>query len=393
MVNIVGKTLSIMLVYGGAITINKRRQSRNFIYLLFLLTLWLLSYIRVEHKRIKMTRSLVHLYVLLSGAVLLAIKTKSLLLFFIYFETSIIPISLIIFLYGYQPEKLQATLFLLLYTIIGGLPLLLFILHEVYTYTSKVALSIPMTLGFMIKTPIYLFHTWLPKAHVEAPVGGSMVLAGVLLKLGTYGLLLFLPYIKTNSLLVFYIRMSLIGSVVGSLICLRQGDIKVLIAYSSVVHIGVVRLGLLRGTELGYTCAIIMVLSHGVCSPFLFAFSYWLYGSSHSRMLINNMTSWPIMAGLMISLVGLNIGLPPRLGLWSEVLITLSTLYIIDWAFPILIVIFFFGLLYNLYVYTSCIHSKFTNTPLTLSTINIMPCIQVCSIGFLSFLCLDIFHL
>ena len=101
-----------------------------------------------------------------------------------------------------------------------------------------------------------------------------MVLAGVLLKMGTYGLLLFLPYIKTNSLLVFYFGLSLVGSSVGALICLRQGDLKVLVAYSSVVHMGVVRIGLIRGTELGYTCALMMALAHGLCSPFLFAISY-----------------------------------------------------------------------------------------------------------------------
>lgn len=101
-----------------------------------------------------------------------------------------------------------------------------------------------------------------------------MVLAGVLLKLGTYGLLLFLPMIVHNYLLTFYLGMSLIGSSVRALICLRQGDIKVLIAYSSVVHIGVVNLGLIRGTEMGYSCGLIIVLSHGLCSPFIFAFAY-----------------------------------------------------------------------------------------------------------------------
>jgi len=155
-------------------------------------------------------------------------------------------------------------------------------------------------------------------------------LAGVLLKLGTYGLILFMPLIKTNTLTVLYFSLSLIGSAVAALICLRQGDIKVLIAYSSVVHMGVVSLGLIRGTEMGYTCALMIVLAHGICSPFLFAFSYWLYGASHSRLMINNMFSFPIMAGLMMSLVSLNISIPPRLRLWSEVLITITTLYIME---------------------------------------------------------------
>ena len=101
-----------------------------------------------------------------------------------------------------------------------------------------------------------------------------MVLAGVLLKLGAYGLMLFLPFVKINNVLLFYFVISLIGSSVSSIVCMRQGDTKLLIAYSSVVHMGVVIMTLIRGTDMGYSSAIIMVLAHGLRSPFLFAFSY-----------------------------------------------------------------------------------------------------------------------
>jgi NADH:ubiquinone oxidoreductase subunit 4 (subunit M) len=218
------------------------------------------------------------LNVLLSSVVILCIKTKSLLIFYIFFELRVIPITLIVFLFGYQPEKLQASLFLLIYTVVRRLPLLLFIVtherHHFITIVRSVIISVPITMGFIVKTPMFLLHTWLPKAHVEAPVGGSIVLAGVLLKLGSYGLLLFLPLIKLNTLLSFYYGIGLIGSSLGALICLRQGDLKLLIAYSSVVHMGVVTLGFIRATELGYSCGLIMVLGHGLSSPFIFAFSY-----------------------------------------------------------------------------------------------------------------------
>merc|ERR1712003_17584 len=101
-----------------------------------------------------------------------------------------------------------------------------------------------------------------------------MVLAGVLLKIGSYGLLVFLPYVKMNNALVLYFGLSLLGSLLCSVICLRQGDLKLLVAYSSVVHMGVVTLGFLRGRELGYSCGFIIVLGHGLRSPFLFAFAY-----------------------------------------------------------------------------------------------------------------------
>lgn len=101
-----------------------------------------------------------------------------------------------------------------------------------------------------------------------------MVLAGVLLKLGAYGLLLFLPLIKINYLLSIYFVLALLGSSLRALVCLRQGDIKLLIAYSSVVHMGVVILGFIRGTELGYSCGLMIVLAHGLRSPFIFAYSF-----------------------------------------------------------------------------------------------------------------------
>ena len=101
-----------------------------------------------------------------------------------------------------------------------------------------------------------------------------MMLAGVLLKLGSYGLMIFLPYVKMNGLISTYFVLSLLGCIVGSLTCLRQRDIKLLVAYSSVVHMGVVNLGLIRGREFGYSCALMIVLGHGLRSPFLFAFSF-----------------------------------------------------------------------------------------------------------------------
>ena len=119
-------------------------------------------------------------------------------------------------------------------------------------------------------------------------MGGSIFLAGILLKLGSYGLLIFLPFIKMNSLLLFYFSISLLGSLVGALICLRQSDIKILIAYSSVVHMGVVTIGFISGSEFGYSCAFLIVIGHGLCSPFIFAFSYNFYEASHSRLMVNN---------------------------------------------------------------------------------------------------------
>ena len=140
-----------------------------------------------------------------------------------------------------------------------------------------------------------------------------MFLAGVILKLGSYGLFLFLPKIKHNLILTFYFSLALVGIIVGGLICLRQRDLKILIAYSSVVHMGVVSLGLLSQSEMGSSCALLIILSHGICSPLLFAFSYFLYLRSHSRQIINNYVGWPLMTACFMGLVSMNMGVPPRI--------------------------------------------------------------------------------
>ena len=320
----------------------------------------------------------------------MAIKTKDLLLFYVFFEFSIIPITLIVFIHGYQPEKLQASIHLLLYTVVRRLPLLVyvFITERAIIIISSLA-AIPVTFCFMVKTPLYLLHTWLPKAHVEAPVGGSMVLAGVLLKLGSYGLLLFIPLLKMNTLITFYMTMCFIGSIISSLICIRQSDMKILIAYSSVVHMRVVNLGFISGLEIGYTCALIMCISHGLRSPFLFAQSYWIYLGSHSRLLINAASICPLTMASLIWLTTMNIGVPPRLGLWSEIFMVTRTIKFMNTSIPLLLFMFFLGAIYNLYLYTSCAHTKYS--PTLKGQVRLIPIVQVVFLRYGSFICLDLF--
>ena len=310
-----------------------------------------------------------------------------------FFEFSIVPVSLIVFLFGYQPEKLHASLFLIMYTVAGRLPLLIYIISTPTAVFVGTFMTIPVTLGFLIKSPIYLLHVWLPKAHVEAPVGGSIVLAGVLLKLGSYGLLLFLPFIKHNTLTTLYFRLSLIGSSVCSLICLRQSDIKLLIAYSSVVHMGVVTLGFIRGTELGYTCGLLMVISHGFCSPFMFSCANRLYENTHSRLLLNNPRSIPLIAAIITRLIILNIGVPPSLTIWSEVFIAICVIFNIRWSWVFLIPLFLLGVVYNLFFYLSRLHSKFRLGKMTFPSKAILPVIQISFISYSSLICLDFFHI
>lgn len=161
-----------------------------------------------------------------------------------------------------------------------------------------------------------MVHVWLPKAHVEAPVAGSIVLAGVLLKLGRYGFIIFCPGLQ-NIILIIYIYLSILGAIYCSIICLRNYDIKRLIAYRSVVHIGVVTIGVVGGYEVGYKCAVIIVIAHGLCSPFLFFLAYNFYNSSHSRVISTNkgLVSVPMAIFACFLLLAINMGVPPSINL------------------------------------------------------------------------------
>jgi NADH:ubiquinone oxidoreductase subunit 4 (subunit M) len=263
------------------------------------------------------------LLLLLFASCLVFFISQSLLPFFVRYEFSLFPISIIILLFGYQPEKLSSTLCFLVYLILGSLPLFYWVVTEdgvITSYFSRLSryTSFSVSLSFMFKTPLYTLHSWLPKAHVEAPLAGSIFLAGVLLKMGGYGILILSPYLL--GICNLFIFLSLFGSVICSLLCFRCSDFKTWVAYSSVVHIGFVTLGALIGTEVGSWSALSILLSHSFVSPLLFLFASVTYESTFSRsfLIAFNTSLFPFPHLCLSLLVGLNFGLPPSLGFWSE---------------------------------------------------------------------------
>ena len=330
---------------------------------LVVLTLWVFFHMYTIN-RIQIGRLFHFVCIILMLTCISFFLSSKTLTFYILFELRLIPTLFMVFFFGYQPEKLQASIYLLLYTVLSSLPLLLLFINSsphlgLFSASNTLWFGLIIRLGFIVKTPMYLVHVWLPKAHVEAPVAGSIVLAGILLKLGRYGLILFCPLLKRR-VLILYLSLRVWGAIYCRIICIRQWDLKRLIAYSSVVHMGVVTVGVVRGIKVGYQCAVIIVVAHGLCSPILFALAYLVYNSSHTRLISRNKGTLgtPVMSFLLFLLLAINMGVPPSINLWREVLIFISFISIITYSSVFLIVVAFLGVVYNLFIYVSLRQSK-----------------------------------
>nr|YP_010148084.1 NADH dehydrogenase subunit 4 [Potamilus streckersoni]QQV68436.1 NADH dehydrogenase subunit 4 [Potamilus streckersoni]UUA64268.1 NADH dehydrogenase subunit 4 [Potamilus streckersoni] len=312
----------------------------------------------------------------LTMVLIFSFSVSSLLAFYLLFEFSLIPILLIILGWGYQPERLQAGKYVMLYTVSASLPLLILVVLVLGSEGSVFwgfgcgglsrgwLVDICASLAFLVKLPIYGFHLWLPKAHVEAPVAGSMILAGVLLKLGGYGLIRFfymLSLFGSLSISVVFC-LGLGGGVVASMVCFVQSDVKALVAYSSIGHMSLVLGGVYSNTDWGWLGCLVMMIAHGLCSSGMFFLVGETYSGYHTRSLYlikGGLVMVPGVALCWFLMCAINMAAPPSLNLWGELMLGISVLsYSTIFALFTGVMVFLSGL-YSWCVYSSTQHGQY----------------------------------
>nr|UFR82937.1 NADH dehydrogenase subunit 4 [Dynastes hercules hercules] len=347
-------------------------------FMMVLLSLWICSLMILASQKIYVLGYYYNMFLFVMIVLLLSLyltfSSMNMFVFYLFFEVSLIPTLILIVGWGYQPERLQAGIYLLFYTLFASLPMMISIFYYYkimssldFCFISDVNGSffmyMCMCMVFFIKVPMYSVHLWLPKAHVEAPVAGSMILAGVMLKLGGYGLMRFMLLFlgigaKVNFL---FIVMSMVGGIFVSLICLRQVDIKSLIAYSSVSHMGLALSGIMTLNYWGMSGALVMMIAHGLCSSGLFCLANIVYERTGSRSFFLNkglINLMPTMALWWFLFSCCNMAAPPSLNLLGEIMLINSLVSWSNWVMLFIMFLSFFSAAYTLYLYSYVQHGK-----------------------------------
>ncbi len=303
------------------------------------------------------------------------------ILFYMFFEAMLIPMYIIIGAWG-GPNRVYAAVKFFLYTLLGSLLMLVALIylydvsdtfsivewyHVPLSLKVQVLLFIAFFLSFAVKVPMWPVHTWLPDAHVEAPTGGSVILAAITLKIGAYGFVRFiLPIVPDASryLSGFVIALSLIAIIYIGFVALMQADMKKLIAYSSISHMGFVTLGFFLFSQLGMEGGLVQMISHGFVSAAMFLCVGVMYDRMHSRQIADYggvVNTMPKFAAFMMLFAMANSGLPATSGFVGEFMVILASVKVNFWLGAAAATIMIVGAAYTLWMYKRVIYGAVAN--------------------------------
>ena len=321
-------------------------------------------------------------FLILSGLMIGVFSAADALLFYVFFEATLIPMYVIIGVWG-GPNRVYAAFKFFLYTLAGSLLMLIALIYLYYVsggsfdlfawhdvkigLTAQVLLFLAFFAAFSVKVPMWPVHTWLPDAHVEAPTGGSIVLAAIMLKLGAYGFLRFsLPITPdaAQELAWFIIALSLIAVVYIGFVALVQTDMKKLVAYSSIAHMGFVTLGFFIFNQIGVEGAIVQMISHGFVSGAMFLCIGVMYDRMHSRNIADYggvVNTMPKFAAFMMLFAMANCGLPATSGFVGEFYVILGAVRYNFWIGAIAATTLILGAAYSLWMYKRVIFGDIAN--------------------------------
>ena len=321
-------------------------------------------------------------FLIMEGLMIGVFSSMDAILFYLFWEAMLIPMFLIIGVWG-GSNRVYAAIKFFLYTLVGSLLMLVAIIYLYFTsdhtfniasfhatpltYATQVLIFLAFFAAFAVKVPMFPVHTWLPDAHVEAPTGGSVILAAITLKMGAYGFLRFsIPITPdaSSELAIWVIGLSLIAVVYIALVALVQRDMKKLIAYSSISHMGFVTLGFFIFDSQGMEGAIVQMISHGFISGALFLCVGVLYDRMHSREIDSYggvATTMPVFSIFLVFFAMSNAGLPGTSGFVGEFLVILGTFRVNGWYAAVAGLTLVLGAAYTLWMIKRVVYGEITN--------------------------------